>query len=221
MLKAIVFDLDGTLVSTDLLHFEAYRRTLLDHGLEIDLDFYHAHMSGVPNRDLARKLLPRLSDEEKREVVALKEARFREQAHALEAIDGLAEVIAWTTAKGLTRAVVTSAPRENVVFLLEAIGLENAFSLIVYADELPRGKPDPMPYRVALEQLGVRPDKALVFEDAPAGIVSATGAGIVTIGVASTQKPENLRAAGAALVIEDFSDPALWEMLRYALGEAG
>jgi len=220
-LRALIFDMDGTLVHTDDLHFSAYRSVLAGAGWgELERPFYDAQMSGRPNLDILRDLFPEGSEERRRDLMNRKEAAFRASAHSLEPLAGLGEVLAWTETQGLKRALVTSAPRENVSFLLAALGLEGVFSTLVYADELARGKPDPLPYETALALLGVPPEGALVFEDSLAGVASASGAGIFTVGVATTQDPDALRGAGAGLVIRDFHDPALWEVLEPSGGRA-
>lgn len=215
-LRALIFDMDGTLIHTDDLHFSAYVGVLADEGITLERDRYDTQMSGRPNLEILRDLFPELSNERQRELMNRKEAAFRGSSESWETLAGLSEVLSWAAAQGLKRALVTSAPRENVDFLLQAVGLENTFDPLIYADELARGKPDPLPYQVALEHLALKPEQVLVFEDSLAGVASAVGAGVSTIGVATTQRPEALSAAGATLVIGDFNDAALWEVLRAA-----
>lgn len=215
-LRALIFDMDGTLIHTDDLHFGAYARVLADEGLSLEREFYDTQMSGRPNLDILRDLFPEHTDERRRELMNRKEAAFRGSSESWETLPGLTDVLVWAQTQALSCALVTSAPRENVGFLLRAVGLEAAFTPLIYADELPRGKPDPLPYRTALDELGLRPEQALVFEDSLAGVASAAGAGISTVGVATTQRPDALSAAGATLVIRDFSEAALWEVLRAA-----
>jgi beta-phosphoglucomutase-like phosphatase (HAD superfamily) len=75
-------------------------------------------------------------------------------------------------------------------------------------------KPDPAPYRVALDRLGVRPEAALAFEDSTSGIASSVAAGIPTVGIASTQDPEKLLQAGAFMAARDFTDPELLGLIN-------
>ena len=104
---------------------------------------------------------------------------------------------------------VTNAPGENVGAVLPALRLDDYFDAVVTSEEAGAGKPDPAPYRTALEKLAVDPGEALAFEDSVSGIASAVGAGIPTVGIASTQGPERLREAGAFLVAGDFTDSDL------------
>lgn len=215
-LRALIFDMDGTLIDTDNLHFDAYVKVLAGVGVALEREEYDARMAGRPNMEILREYFPDRSEDDRRRLMDLKEDTFRGASVAWEPLAGLSELLAWGRERGLEQALVTSAPRENAAQLLEAVGLTGAFHPEVYADELPRGKPDPLPYRTALELLGLEPRQALVFEDSLSGVRSGVAAGITTVGVATTQTPAALREAGASLVIRDFTAPELWALLRAA-----
>jgi beta-phosphoglucomutase len=210
MLKAILFDLDGTLANTDPLHYETWRQVLRDYGLEIDRPFYDTRISGRLNPLIIEDLLPQLSVLEGQQLADYKEARFRDIALSLTPIEGLLDLLAWIDTQGLKKAVVTNAPRENVNFMLEVLKLIDSFDAVVLAEEATAGKPDPAVYQLVLNQFGISAQEAIAFEDSPSGIQSAVGAGIYTIGVASTHDPKVLSEAGAAMVIPNFTDKSLW-----------
>lgn len=215
MLKALLFDLDGTLADTDPIHFQTWRGLLLDYGLDIDPAFYRAKFSGRRNQEIVKELLPQLSDEAGEQLSWEKEAAFRVQAESLLVpMPGLASVLTWADSQHLQRAIVTNAPVENAQFMLRVLKLEEIFPIVILGDELPKGKPDPLPYQTALEQLGVTASEAIAFEDSSSGLRSAIGAGIPTVGVASTHAPEELYGLGATLVVKDFTAPQLWDWLQ-------
>src|SRR5687767_6403658 len=83
------------------------------------------------------------------------------------------------------------------------------FDIVVLADEVEAVKPDPAPYKAALERTGVPAERALAFEDSVSGIVSSVAAGIPTVGIASSQEPKRLLGAGAFTTANDFTDPQL------------
>jgi beta-phosphoglucomutase-like phosphatase (HAD superfamily) len=85
---------------------------------------------------------------------------------------------------------------------------------VILADDVDAGKPDPAPYEAALEALGISNDEALAFEDSPSGIASSVAAGVPTVGIASTQEPEDLEEHGVELVVRDFSDPKLSTLIE-------
>jgi HAD superfamily hydrolase (TIGR01509 family) len=212
-LKALLFDLDGTLAETDSLHFPAWADILRPHGYEVDWAFYQENISGRLNPEILAELAPHLSPEEAGEIVEAKEAHFRERAGALEPLPGLVDFIEKGHEGGLVTVLVTNAPRANALAVLGALRLDKFFEVLILAEDVGAGKPDPAPYRAALATLGLRPEEALAFEDSPAGITAAVGAGIPTVGIASTHDPEKLRSLGASPVVEDFTDPKLLKLL--------
>jgi HAD superfamily hydrolase (TIGR01509 family) len=217
MLKALLFDLDGTMVDSDPIHFQTWQEVLREYGIEIDSEFYRTRFSGKLNVQIIQDLLPHLSPEEGQELGDRKEAEFRKRAATLlTPLPGLLELVSWAQEQGLKQAVVTNAPKENAEFMLQVLGIRDTFAAVVIGDDLPKGKPDPLPYRVAMELLETLPETTLAFEDSPSGMRSAVSAGIPTIGLASTQSPEKLHELGAMLVIPDFIDSRLQDLLRLA-----
>jgi HAD superfamily hydrolase (TIGR01509 family) len=213
-LNALLFDLDGTLADTDPTHYLTWQDMLRGYDLEIDPDFYKKHFSGRRNIEIFQELLPQLSLAEGEQLSQAKEAAFRDRASHLLPLPGLFNLLTWADEQDLRQAVVTNAPRENAEFMLQTLGLSDRFSTVVLGEELVRGKPDPLPYQVALEQLGVSAEQAVAFEDSPSGVRAAIAAGIPTVGIATTQTPELLYQLGVILVIADFTDARLQDILR-------
>lgn len=207
--RALLFDLDGTLAETGSLHYPAWVEALEPYGIEVDRDFYQKRIGGRVNRDIVGDLLPDLSPEKTWSVIDDKEARFRENCGELQPLPGLLDFVEEARSKELPAALVTNAPQENTLVILEVLGLDRAFDPIVLSEEVGAGKPDPAPYAAALERLGLPATDTVAFEDSPAGLASAVAAGIPVVGIASTHDPEELREAGAFLVVEDFTDPEL------------
>jgi HAD superfamily hydrolase (TIGR01509 family) len=218
-LAALLFDLDGTMANTDPVHYCAWSELLQELGLEIDEAFYKSRISGRLNPAIVRDLLPQLSPTAGQRFIERKEARFRQLAPQLAPLTGLSKLMAWAEVQALKQAVVTNAPAENVHHTLKALHLEAHFDQVVIAEKLGIGKPDPAPYRHALKQFGLVPAQAVAFEDSPSGVRSAVGAGIPTVGIASTQDPQTLYAVGAILVVSDFADPKLWAWLGKKAGD--
>jgi HAD superfamily hydrolase (TIGR01509 family) len=207
--RALFFDLDGTLAETDSLHLPTWVDVLRPYGIEIDEEFYRERISGRSNSKIVEDLLPDLSAKEGRDLADAKEASFRERADELEPLPGLLDFMREAKDRGLSLALVTNAPEENVEAMLLALELREFFDEVVLSDEVGPVKPDPAPYRAALDRLGVAPEEALAFEDSTSGIASSVGVGIPTVGIASTQAPETLEDAGAFMVAADFADPEL------------
>lgn len=214
MLNALLFDLDGTMVDTDPIHFRTWQTILQPYHIEIDRPVYQKRFSGRRNPEILHDLLPDLPEDEVDRLSQYKEACFRDTATQLQPLAGLMDVLAWADQRQLKLGVVTNAPRDNAYFMLQALKLKDTFPTVILGDELPQGKPDPLPYQTALEELGVEASATIAFEDSPSGVRSAIAASIATVGIASTHAPDELSALGAALVVTDFSDPALLTWLE-------
>jgi HAD superfamily hydrolase (TIGR01509 family) len=219
MLNALLFDLDGTVADTDPIHYQTWREVMLGYGIEIDPTFYKARFSGRLNNQIIQDLLPKLSIAAGEQLSDDKEAAFRQRAAAiLQPLAGLLDVLDWVDQQGLKRAAVTNAPRENAEFMLQVLNLQTRIPIVILAEELPKGKPDPLPYQTALETLGVTAQETIAFEDSPSGVRSAVAANITTVGIATTHDPQELYQLGAMLVVADFTDDRLQNLLRTPTG---
>ncbi|WP_097304447.1 HAD family hydrolase [Pseudomonas chlororaphis] len=219
MLNALLFDLDGTLTDTDQLHLLALQQLLLEEdGRVFTHQEFEAHVSGQANANMCRYLFPQRSVAEHEAFADRKEARFRQLSPQLTPMPGLLRLLDFARERGIGVCVVTNAPRANAEHMLDVLGLGDRFSTVLVAEELPRAKPDPLPYLTGLECLGARAETGIAFEDSIPGLTAAVGAGIFTVGLATSQRPEALLAAGAHLVVEDFNDPQLWAVIERMLG---
>ena len=214
MYQALLFDLDGTLAETDSLHLPTWVDALQPYGVEVDEEFYRDRISGRSTAEIVRELLPDLPDEQGRSIGEAKEASFRERASELEPLPGLVDFVIQGRELGMRIALVTNAPEENVETILLALKLRDFFDVVVLADEVEAVKPDPAPYRAALEKISVPAELALAFEDSVSGISSSVAAGIPTVGIASSQDPDKLLGAGASVTAQDFTDPRLRTLIE-------
>ena len=215
MLKAVIFDLDGTLTNSDKVHFQVFQDFFARHDLALDKALYKDKVSGRQNVAILADFLPNLPADEAVAFSDRKEATFRQLARGqIAPLPGLLALLEKIQNQGLYAAVVTNAPPENAAFMLSELDLSERFDPIVIGDELPRGKPDPLPYQTALDKLGISPEEAIVFEDSPSGIRSALGAGIQTIGIATTHTQHDLLTLGVDRAIDDFTDAYVQTLLK-------
>jgi HAD superfamily hydrolase (TIGR01509 family) len=211
---ALLFDLDGTLVDTDLLHMAAWNTVLADEGRRIDDVFYRTRVMGFANDSVTGALFPDQTMSRRAVLSDAKETAFRSLVRDLTPTAGLPDLLTWAEALALPTAVVTNAPRDNATLMLRGLGLADRFPVLVIGDELARGKPDPLPYLTAMQRLGTDPSRSLAFEDSLSGVRAAAAAGIETIGLMTALGEHALRDAGASAVIRDFTDAVLLEALR-------
>ncbi len=203
--RAILFDMDGTLIDSDPVHAAVFIDFLGARGLHITEADYTRRIHGRLNREIFAELLP---DHDADEMDAGKEAVFRERVTAeFPMVVGAQAYL--ETLSAVPLAVVTNACRANLDTVLERLSLGGHFRHRVSSDEVVHGKPAPDLYLRALDLLGVRADEAVAFEDSASGVASARAAGLPVIGVATSLTPEALLDLGAIHAIRDFTDPTL------------
>jgi len=211
---ALLFDLDGTVVDTDQLHIAAWNSVLATDGRQIGAGFYRTSLMGFAADAVTAALFPDHSAAQRTAMAYAKEVAFRSQVGELVPTAGLPAVLEWADGLSLPMAVVTNAPRDNALLLLRGLGWAARFPVLVIGEELARGKPDPLTYFTAMQQLGVHAGQALAFEDSLSGVRAAVAAGIETIGLTTALPHDVLRSAGATASVRDFTDPALLELMR-------
>lgn len=217
---ALLFDIDGTLANTDPLHIRAFNSLLQREGhATLSHADYFSQVMGRANVDIFRDFFPKRSVSEQKGLADEKEAGFRDLAATdLEPTPGLMRLLDQADAAGLPMAAVTNAPTANAELILTGLGIKHRFQTVVIGDDLPRGKPDPLPYQIACERLGITSEKCLAFEDSRSGVQSASRAGIVTLGVLSSLTEADLIKVGATFGIADFTDARLLPLIAKLTG---
>ena len=183
--RAVIWDVDGTLVDSGALHFESWEATLRDERFPLSFDQFQSTF-GQRNDAVLRSFFgSALSDAEIERIASAKEIRYRElvRARGIEPLPGVRAWLATLQAAGWKQAIASSAPIANVQAIVAALDLGGSFEAIVSGDEVRLGKPDPASFLLAAERLGVDPVRCVVVEDAPAGVAGARAAGMRTIGV--------------------------------------
>lgn len=185
---AVIFDLDGTIVDNMALHAEAFAVFADRHGLPALTPADRAKLDGRRNSEIFPVLFDReMSREEWQAYEHEKEGLYRELSRGrLTLVTGLPALLERLAAQRVAVALATSAPELNVAHTLTETGLTAAFPTIVRGDQVPRGKPAPDVFIEASRQLGVTPDRCVVFEDAPMGVVAAKAAGMRVVAVTTS-----------------------------------
>lgn len=218
VVEAVLFDLDGTLVDSDPLHYSTFRDILQEVGFQggdpITEEFFSENISGKHNDVVAAALFPDWDERRRQKIMDDKEALFRREAvHNLKPVHGLHKLCKWIENRGLRRAAVTNAPRENAELMISAVGLTDFFELLVIGSECGRAKPFPDPYLKALEHFNIPSSRAFALEDSPSGLKAAVAAGLAVVGVTTRNPGQELIDAGATFLIRDYEDPDLWNAL--------
>jgi HAD superfamily hydrolase (TIGR01509 family) len=209
MIKAILFDFDGVVVQSELLHKETFLELLSPYGVQVTDERWYREFAGTGSRHIFEVLVKEHGiDERPDDLVARRKNIYEAKVRSgrLKETKGVREFLEKTRARGIKTAIVSGSHRTNVQISLEVLGLGQYFDVIVSGDDLKERKPDPKPFLVAAEKLGVKPSECVVFEDSLAGSEAARRAGAKLIVLDS---PIGRAIAGSDLLIRDFTDEAL------------
>jgi HAD superfamily hydrolase (TIGR01509 family) len=211
---AVIFDMDGVLIDSGAHHRAAWRALLAELGEEPAHPEYWRLTIGRPSEEALPLLLGRrVPDHESWRLARRKRDLYVSFAReGMVSVTGVKEFVAALSRLGVPRAVGTSASRFDVDRMLSGVGLRRHFDVIVTADDVTLGKPDPEVYELAAARMGMPAASCLVFEDSLVGVVAARRAGMRAIGVSTAHSEEELRQAGAERVIADF-DGIEWQSL--------
>ncbi|MFI8212378.1 HAD family hydrolase [Streptomyces werraensis] len=194
--RALLFDNDGTLVSSLDSVNRCWTRWAMEYGLTAE-DFARIELHGRPAAEIAADLLP--AHLVPQAVARIEDLEVEDVGDGgVGLLPGTKEFLAGLPAERW--AVVTSATRRLAEARLGAAGILP--KTLVAADDITHGKPDPEPYLLAARMLGVDPAECVVFEDAPAGLQAGRAAGMTTVALATTHRAEELTAD---LVVRDLS----------------
>lgn len=187
-MKAVLWDLDGTLVDSGDYHWRAWRETMRGEGVDLTYRQFLDSFGQKNDRILTAWLGARATPAAIRRIGDAKEALYRQFAadEGLEPLPGAAAWVERLHAGGWRQAIASSAPAENVRVMLDVLRLDRFFDAIVSAEDVTAGKPDPQVFLAAAGRLSVSPEASVVVEDAAAGIEAARRAGMKCVGVSLT-----------------------------------
>jgi beta-phosphoglucomutase len=215
--RAVIWDVDGTLVDTSEMHFQAWVRLAGELGRPFSRDDFAATF-GRRNPEIIRYLFHHdFNDVEIADIGERKENYYRAAAqNGVSLLPGVRELLEGLHAAGARQAVGSSAPRGNLDLILRLTGCREYFDTIVGMEDTTRGKPDPQVFLRAAEKLGVPAQRCVVLEDAVAGVEAAKAGGMKCIAVtfAGHHPEEKLKAAGADRVVRCFTEVKAFDVLR-------
>jgi len=217
MLKAIIFDLDGTLVDSLPYHHESWRIFFKNNNLE-EHDFSEVlkEYKGGGTLELMTSVFGDMyTKDELKKMTDDKEIIFRDiYKSKIYPIEGLKQFLDNLKENNILLSIGSNAIRKNVIMTIEELSLTNYFSSIICGDEVSRGKPDPEMFVKTLSNLNVSRDECIIFEDSIEGVKAAKNAHIKVIGVTSSQSSEKLKSVGAFKTIDDYTKISLDNILN-------
>ena len=207
-IEAVIFDLDGVIVSTDECHYRAWKKTADEEGIYFDRKI-NDRLRGVSRMDSLEIVLERAerlyTDEEKVELAERKNNYYKEYINKLtkdDILSGVNENLAELKAKGIKVAIGSLS--KNTPDILKYIGLDNYFDAVSDGNNITKSKPDPEVFLKAADMLGVPYEKCLVVEDADSGIEAGKRAGMYTLAVNNAKGADYSLADLSAGKITDY-----------------
>ncbi|MCL6458920.1 MAG: HAD family hydrolase [Gorillibacterium sp.] len=213
MIKAVIFDFDGLILDTETHEFVSYQELFQEHGVELSLDVWgkgigtisdfdpYAHLDECVGQTLNRANLKKLREE-----------NFDLRLAAETLRPGVEEYIKAAKSAGLRVGLASSSPAAWVLGHLRHYGILDLFECIRSSDDVTNVKPDPELYLQVLDEFGITPDEALVFEDSPNGALAAERAGIRCV-VVPNMVTNNLTFGQVTHRIDSMADIPLADLI--------
>lgn len=226
MLKAMIFDFDGVINDSEPLHLQVFNEVLAQFGIEITENLYYKEYLGFTDFDcfkaLAEKHRLGLDAAGIEKLIDQKSRIFEDLIKTGDSIiEGVPEFLRMLSENNVPVAICSGALRADIETALAGTDLSDFFEVIVTADDVEKGKPDPEGFLLALKELNkkqqdqIRPDECVVIEDSHWGLEAAQKAGMHTIAVTNSYKAEQLKTAEKivarldALLLSDLNDLCL------------
>lgn len=205
--KALIFDMDGTMIDNMMVHHRAWQRKLKNLGLDLTIEEVMRDIHGVNDEIIKRLFGDRFTDAEVKQIAWDKEAEYRNiYAENAVLVPGLKDFLKKAKTLGIPMGIGTAAPGENVDFIMDTLNLHDYFSIVIHADHVEKGKPNPEVFEKVASGLDIPLPDCLIFEDSPTGAEAAQNGDSQSIIFTSTHKQEDFNEIGAiAAFLPDFT----------------
>jgi len=189
MIKAVIFDLDGVIVTTDEFHYRGWQKLADEEGIYFDREI-NERLRGISRLEsleiILEKATKKYNREEKSSMAEKKNNYYRELLNTLSPGDILPGVIRLLNElKNAGIKVAIGSSSRNTPFIIEKIGLTGTFDAVSDGNQIKRSKPDPEVFLLAATKMQIPPDQCLVIEDADAGVEAGINAGMKCLAVGS------------------------------------
>jgi len=206
MLRAVIFDFDGVITDSEILHLRAFNRVLAQYGIEITTKDYYKEYLGLTDVDCFQLLIHQgLLEAEQQQIenlVKQKNLIFEEMAKTEgQIIEGVRDFLQTLKENNVPMAICSGAVRAEIELILEQARLRPFFAVIVSAEQVRKGKPHPEGFLLTLQELNsnvtdlILPNQCIAIEDSHWGLKAAKAAGMHTVAVTNSYDAEQLTMA--------------------------
>jgi len=204
--RALVFDMDGTMIDSMGHHRQSWIEFARHHGLGMDIDELMRRTTGRNGAECMSELFGRpVPEAQAWELVRHKEQLYREMfGPVFREVAGFRDFYAHARSLGLKAGVGTAGDQHNIAFAMQHLALREVPHAVVGGDEGLPGKPEPAIFLEVARRLGVAPDHCVVFEDAPLGIEAARRAGMRAVAVCTTHRADELDGPHVLAAIDHY-----------------
>jgi beta-phosphoglucomutase len=215
MLQAVIFDFDGVIADSEMVHFTAFNRALKPYHVQISKEQYFKEYLGLTDRDLLKTLVeegtPKI-DESQIEKIAQKKTEIFEESIRTNAdiIDGVVDFLRLLKQNDIAMAICSGALLAEIELILDKANLRRFFQVIVSAEQATKGKPAPDGFLLTLEKLNekcsepIKASECVVVEDSHWGLEAADAAGMHTVAVTNSYSADELGLA--EIVVDSLSE---------------
>lgn len=185
MLRAIIFDMDGVLLDSESLHYQAIHELMESRGCQYSVELLHKYC-GVPEKEIWPYLMRDvgMTGEDAGQMMEEHWVRYRKllEQNGIPEFPGTKKFLMLLKKKGYRIAVASASLKSVIEDYLQKLNLQGCFDVIVSAQECRHGKPEPDVFLLAAEKLDVKPEECMVIEDSVKGMIAARRAGMKWIG---------------------------------------
>jgi len=202
---AIIFDMDGVIIDSKELVESFWIEKFTQFNLDVPEENFEERFHGRPARLIIDQEFPSLSKAQ-RTVMEREIKEYDSSVEQFDLIPGIEIFLRQCKKEDIPIALVTSALPPKVNVMKKSLGFDPGFFTEVTADRVENGKPNPECYNLALREMGVAPNNAVVFEDSVSGVQAAAGSNATVIGVNEPHMHTSLKQNGASNTIRNFTE---------------